>query len=157
MDITRLPPGLTYDPDTNVLSGVPAEQGSVRFTINGEPFIAAQAQPADDYQGKHFASTRRPGWSDWETKNNGTQVSHQHYPTETYCWMCQAIERLKAIEERRLAAPVTLTLSRVDYARFMHLAYAGANLLAEDNGQTPIEPYPENKAWLDGIDKEVGG
>lgn len=48
-----------------------------------------------------------------------------------------------------------VTLERLVYARLMHLAYAGANLLAEPNGQTDVEPYPVNKAWLDQIDKEA--
>lgn len=51
--------------------------------------------------------------------------------------------------------PKPVTLPRLVYARLMHLAYAGANLLAEPNGQTDVEPYPVNKAWLDQIDKEA--
>lgn len=85
-------------------------------------------------------------WQDWSPFGSNRWRRYCHF----YCCV-EVRESAPGIASER---PVTLP--RLVYARLMHLAYAGANLLAEPNGQTDVEPFAENEAWLDQIDKEAG-
>lgn len=89
-------------------------------------------------------------WGDWSTNHDGSR------PTQWWRY-CQRLD-CSATEIRESVGYPTepVTLPRLVYDRLMHLAYAGANHLAEPNGKTDVEPYPVNKAWLDQIDKEAG-